>query len=85
MKKLSELLIGKKIVAIKGYAPKKQKAPAQFILLDDKETIIEFDVDVNYADASQTNRVSVLVDSGRWDAIMNSPDCFRDSDEDMFF
>ncbi len=81
------ILLNKKIVAVKGYIRDKRRKhniPAEYILFNDKETIMEFDTDISYMNHEETNSVNIIINKDKWKNIMNSDD-YKDSTEDTFF
>lgn len=79
-------LIGKTIVAVKGFRHDKRvkRVDPQYIMFDDHETFIELeDQDYHaYHDCSASaKQIIVYHDKDRWERIMNDPDSFGDATE----
>jgi len=87
---IQQLLIGKKIVAVRGYdknfddkryKDKNKIIDAEFILFDDGETFLEFE-DQDYYDNHDCNPnaklITLRIDKDRWNDIMTNR-CFRDT------
>jgi len=81
-------IIGKKVVAIKTYCDNRRKKKGfvpDYILFDDKKTIMKFDEQdyYSYHDCSLSARnISIIEDSEFWNRIMKDKS-YRDSNEDF--
>ena len=87
MDTIRELLLNKKVVAVKGFIPDKRRKhdiPVEYILFDDGETYIEFDIDIDYQNGGSYNTATVWNIKDKWENIMNN-DSYKDSTNSMFF
>jgi len=81
-------IIGKKVVAIKTYCDNKRKKQGfepDYILFDDKKTLLKFEEQdyYSYHDCSLSARhIDVVEDPELWNLIMTS-ESYRDSDTDI--
>jgi len=67
-------LLGKKIIAYRGYKEKDKEVQIAFILFDDKETYIELDIQdpYTYHDCSSSARTIAIGKSAKdWAAMFN--------------
>lgn len=77
-------IIGKKVVAIKGYK-KRGKIEPSFILFDDGKTYIELEEQDYYTHhdcSSMARQINVYQIKVSWESLMNS-DCYRDASVDI--
>ena len=87
MKNIKDLLLNKKIVAIKGFIVdnrKKHDIPVGYILFDDGETYLQFDSYINSQDGNPTNNINIKVEDYGWKNIMNA-EFYGDSTKSVFF
>jgi hypothetical protein len=77
----SDMILGLKIVAIRGYKERKNMSPknldASYILFDDKKTFIYFEKQdgYEYHDCNHSARTMVVLqDKQRWEDIMTDND-----------